>query len=598
MYSVSRIAFATIKDSVRVVFAIRSEDTCRDMIQLGIKIPLPDGVELDATLYAAQDAGSTRYPCVLVMTPYIADHYHHRALHFANAGFPTVVANVRGRGGSGGLFRPFVQESEDGVHVVDWLARQPYCNGQVAMSGGSYLGYAQWVTAKWSSTHLATIVPTAAPHIGTEFPMRNNIFHPYILRWLALTFGRSAQLALFADSQYWGSVYRAWHKSGRPFRELDCGPLGKSEIFQEWLLHPHLGEFWDRYNPTPAEYARISIPVLTITGSYDDDQPGALAHYNAHLATTDSGTERSHYLVIGPWDHRGTSAPMRDLGGMKLGEASMLDLSKLHVDWYSWIMRGAPKPAFLKNRVAYYVLGAECWKYSSTLRDVTVRHDALFLNSSGNPNGVASPGGLSPSHPAGGPDSYTYALDDLGDAIDTEAASDPRSLTDVSVTNALEDRQLIYHSAPFSQDVEVSGFFRVTAWIAMDCADADLYVSIYEIAEDGTSIRLSTDAIRARYREDLRKPILVGTRAPLRYEFSRFTFVSRLIRSGSRLRLIFAPMGRLIEEVFVEKNYGAGGVIASEGADVAKPITIKVFHDMSRPSALFVPIGADCRGRS
>jgi predicted acyl esterase len=95
------------------------------------------------------------------------------------------------------------------------------------------------------------------------------------------------------------------------------------------------------------------------------------------------------------------------------------------------------------------------------------------------------------------------------------------------MTLALRGRQLVYHSAPFSDDAEISGFFQLTAWIAIDCPDTDLYVSVHEICLDGGSIRLSTDAMRARYREGLRAPKLIHTIKPLRYDFSRFTFVSR-----------------------------------------------------------------------
>src|SRR5437867_10321553 len=58
-------------------------------------------------------------------------------------------------GNSGGEFEPFVNEGKDGYDVVEWLAKQPYCNGKVTMWGGSYAGFDQWTVLKEFPPHLA-----------------------------------------------------------------------------------------------------------------------------------------------------------------------------------------------------------------------------------------------------------------------------------------------------------------------------------------------------------------------------------------------------------------------------------------------------------
>jgi predicted acyl esterase len=115
-------------------------------------------------------------------------------------------------------------------------------------------------------------------------------------------------------------------------------------------------------------------------------------------------------------------------------------------------------------------------------------------------------------------------------------------------------------------------------------------VSVYEVARDGSSIRLATDAMRARYREGLRVPKLIESAAPLPYDFDRFTFVARRIERGNRLRLVIAPIGRIVEATFAEKNYNGGGVVAAETAADARPVTVTLFHDAAHPSALHVPL--------
>jgi len=513
-------------------------------------------------------------------------------MHLAANGYPFLAVDARGRGNSEGSFRPLIQEAQDGYDVVEWLAKQPYCNGRVAMRGGSYLGYVQWATAKERPPHLVTIVPAAAPYVGADFPMRNNIVYPYIVQWLCLTAGRASQSTIFSDRAYWSSLLLEWHRSGRAFREIDAALNYPSAMFQEWVSHPEPDEYWDQFNPTERQYAQLDLPILTITGSYDDDQPGALEHYRQHHRYASPAARARHYLVIGPWDHQGTRAPRNVIGGLKLGHASLVNLSELHVQWYAWTSGVGPKPPFLRQPVAYYVMGAERWRYAPTLEAVTARYWSLFLDSTSNATDVLSAGTLSEAPARGEPDTYTYDPRDVdGPEILAEAHADPSSLTDQALTIALRGKALFYHSAPFDQDTEISGFFKLSAWISIDCPDTDVYISIYEISRDGSALRLSTDAMRARYREGLRTPRLAHTVEPLQYDFDRFTFVSRQIKRGHRLRLVIAPMGRLVEATFAQRNYNSGGVVASESVADARAVTVRLLHDDLHPSLLCVPLG-------
>jgi putative CocE/NonD family hydrolase len=557
----------------------------------GVKIPVRDGVRLNATVYRPKHP-EIATPCVVTLTPYVSDRYHKRGMYFASRGLAFVVVDVRGRGNSEGQFQPFRQEAHDGHDVVEWLAQQSYCNGKVAMWGGSYSGYNQWATAGLRPPHLTTIVPMAAPYIGADFPMRNNIVYPYLVQWLILTAGRASQEMLFDDAGFWSGKFRDWFRSGRPLRDLDRLIGYESALFQEWLDHPHPDIYWDGYNLTADQYERLTIPVLTITGIYDDDQIGALTHYRLHLASAGKQGDVPHYLVIGPWDHAGTSTPSRTVGGLELGPESLVDVPDLHWSWYAWVMQNGPKPAFLRQSVAYYVMGAERWRYSDTLDGATALHETWFLDSHGAATDVFSAGMVGPDPPSGASaDTYLYDPRELGLEVDAEANVDGASLIDQSLTLALGGKQLVYHSAPFAQDTEITGFFRLLAWISINCPDTDFYVSVHEIALDGGSIRLSTDALRARYREGIRSLKLIQAPGPLRYEFNRFTFVSRRISRGHRLRLVIAPMGRLIDSPFAGKNYNSGGIVADESLKDSRPVTVRLFHDRAHSSTLYVPWG-------
>ena len=109
--------------------------------------------------------------------------------------------------------------------------------------------------------------------------------------------------------------------------------------------------------PSPEQFAKIDLPILTITGHYDGDQPGALSYYREHLRYAPQAVRDRHYLIIGPWDHAGTRTPNAEVGGLTFGEASVLDLNDLHKEWYDWTMKGGPRPKFLEKKVSYYVVG-------------------------------------------------------------------------------------------------------------------------------------------------------------------------------------------------------------------------------------------------
>jgi hypothetical protein len=509
-------------------------------------------------------------------------------VYFASHGYPFLTVDVRGRGNSEGAFRPLIQEAHDGYDVVEWLAAQPYCNGKVTMWGGSYAGTDQWQTAKEFPPHLATIVPAAAAYPGVDFPMSNGVFYLYDMQWLTFTGGHTAQERIFGDQPFWTAKFRQWYESGAPLKSFDSVVGNPSAVFQEWLAHPQRDAYWDSYNPTVEQYGKFSIPILTITASHDDDQPGALTHYREYMKHASAEAQARHYLVIGPWDHAGTRIPRAEVGGLTFGPASLVDLPQLHLDWYGWTMQGGPKPAFLKKNVAYYVMFADKWRYADTLAGVTGGVRELHLDSSVNATDVLNSGylGAEPAH--GKPDHYSYDPRDRSLAS-VEANMDVSSLVDQRLVFARRGRQLVYHSAPFDRNTEISGFFRLSAWLSIDQPDTDFQATIYEIREDGSSLQLTSQFLRARNRGGLRTPALVETRAPLRYDFDQFAFTSQEVKQGSRLRLVIAP----IDSIYLEKNYNSGGVVAEETLNDARPVTVTLYHDPRHPSTLFVPIGAD-----
>jgi putative CocE/NonD family hydrolase len=579
-------------------------------LRWGVKVPMRDKVELNATLYLPKtaDGSAPKTPVIFTLTPYISDTYHARGAYFASHGYAFALVDVRGRGNSAGEFEPFANEPRDGHDVVEWLAKQPFCDGKVAMWGGSYAGFDQWATAKEFPPHLATIVPAAAAHPGLDYPSYNNIGMTYDVQWFTLTSGHTAQDNLFADQKFWRTKFLDAYRKHIPFKSLDSLVGNPSANFQRILKHPTADAYYDAMLPTREQFQKIAVPILTITGQYDGDELGALTYYCDHLANAPAEARAKHFLIIGPWDHAGTRTPADEVGGVKFGPGAMLDLNNLHRQWYDWTMKAGPKPAFLKNQVAYYLLapgnsGANGeWKYADNFETLVANPKTFYLDSrNGDANGVFRSGSLvdaTPSSRSGvqrgggtastGADQFTYDPLDTSRGENVEGADPKEKTAAIDQTFALSIGKdgLVYHSEPLPDEMPFVGCPAVSLWVSIDAPDVDLECDLYEIQPDGASIALWSDLRRLRYRESLREAKLVKPGQIVHCDFNPGTFVARRLMKGSRLRLVVTA----VNSILWQKNYCSGGVVAEETAKDAHTCNVQVYHDAEHPSAIQLPL--------
>jgi uncharacterized protein len=564
------------------------EPTAKDVDLIwGLKIPMRDGVHLNGTVYKPHDQ-KDRLPVIFTLTPYISDSYHKRAIYFAQNGYVFVLVDVRGRGNSEGKFEPFANEDKDGHDVVEFLAAQPWSNGKVTMWGGSYAGFDQWATLKELPAHLATIVPAAAAHAGVDFPFYRGIFSTYDMQWLTYTSGDTGNGNLFGEAPFWIQKSRELYLHQAAFSSFDAIVGNTNTVFQKWLQHPFYDDYWKAMAPTPDQYAKMNVPILTITGHYDGDQPGAMSYYREHMQYGAERAKQNHYLIIGPWDHAGTRTPAKEVGGLTFGEASMLDLNILHKQWYDWTLKNGKRPDFLKKRVAYYVVGpgAENWKYANDLNTIASEHRKLYLTSTnGQANDVFHSGALIAQPPDSAPDQFVYDPRDLRPG-ELEKEEVKNYITDQRYELNLFGNGVVYHSEPFAEATEISGEVKLTVWMAMDVPDTDFSVTLYEVMPDGTSVQLTSDAMRARYRESKQQEKLVAPGQVTKYDFEGFTWFSRRVSKGSRLRLTLSCSN----SIYLEKNYNSGGVVANETGKDARVAYVTVYHDTRHASVLEIPV--------
>ncbi len=566
-------------------------------LRWAVKIPMRDKVELNATLYLPKmsDGSPPKAPVIFTLTPYISDSYHARAAYFASHGYVFALVDVRGRGNSAGEFEAFAHESEDGHDVVEWLAQQPFCDGKVAMWGGSYAGFDQWATAKEFPPHLATIVPVAAPHPPLDYPSYQNVGETYDVQWFTFTSGRAGQQNLFGDQKFWRTKFLDAYKKHIPFKDLDSFVGNPSANFQRILKHPMADAYYDAMVPTIDQFKKITLPILTITGQYDGDELGALTFYRDHIANASSETRPKHFLIIGPWDHAGTRTPTDEVAGIKFGSAAIVDLNDLHRQWYDWTMKNGVRPEFLKDQVAYYLLapgntGANGeWKYADSLETLTANPRTFYLDSkNGDANGVFRSGKLTEKKPSEAADRYVYDPLDTGRGENVEGV-EPNEKTagiDQRFPLSIGKDGLVYHTDPLRAETPLIGCPKLSLWISMDTPDTDFEADLYEIQPDGTSIALWSDIRRLRYRESLREAKLVKPGEIVKCDFDPGLFVARRLMKGSRLRLVISSPN----SIFWQKNYNSGGVVADETAKDARTCHVKMYHDATHASALQLPL--------
>src|SRR5688572_26585816 len=149
--------------------------------------------------------GDGPFPTVVTRTPYMRGAKFNPAgfLRLLDSGYAYVTVDIRGRGDSDGVWRPFVKDPQDAHDVIEWIAAQPWSTGKVGMVGGSYEGLTQWWTAAGRPPHLRCIVPLCVGSVRHPIPFGTGIPSQYWLWWLTLVMGRTRQ---YPGAQAWEAL--------------------------------------------------------------------------------------------------------------------------------------------------------------------------------------------------------------------------------------------------------------------------------------------------------------------------------------------------------------------------------------------------------
>ncbi len=254
-------------------------------------IPARDGARLAGRIWLPKGARVEPVPALLEYIPYRKrdfmrerDEPMHR--YFALSGYASVRVDLRGSGDSDGVlddeYSPV--ELDDALAILEWIAAQPWCTGDVGMTGISWGGFNALQVAALAPPQLKAIITLCASddRYGDDAHYKGGCLLNENMQWGSIL---TLYNALPPDPAIVGGRWRdMWRE------RLDA--LKPSPV--EWMRHPWRDAFW-KHGSVCEDYAAIRCPVYVI-GGWADGYTNAVMRLLRGLNAPRKG-------LIGPWAH-------------------------------------------------------------------------------------------------------------------------------------------------------------------------------------------------------------------------------------------------------------------------------------------------------
>jgi uncharacterized protein len=540
----------------------RRYDADRDIL-----VPAPDGARI-AALAVRPKASKTPPPALLVFTIYADDRQSYAWARTAAAhGYAGVVGYTRGKGRSPDEPVPYEHDGDDARAVIDWIIRQNWNDGRVGMYGGSYNGFSQWAAAKRPHPALKTIVPYAANNPGDGLPMENNVFLLANYAWaFYVTNNKTLDNDTYYDPKRWNSLNDNWYASGKPYRQVDKIDGAPNKWLQRWLKHPGYDRYWQAMLPYRKEFAGINIPVLTITGYYDDGQQSAVHFLKEHVRFN---PQADHYLLIGPYDHFGAQNSRKDevLRGYAIDPVAQIDTPEITFQWMDYVLRGGKKPDLLKDKINYQIMGANTWRHAPSIEAMGNAVLTLYLTD----RKLGDFYGLSGEKP-----SRFGSLSQKVDLADRKTKNNDYYPWPIVGKRPDLSNGFAFISEPFEEPLEIVGAFSGEIKAVINKKDMDIGVTLYEVMPDGELFHLSYFIGRASYAREMSVRTLLSPGKVQAIPFAKTRLTGRKLSRGSRLLVTL----NINKNEFAQINYGTGKDVSDEDIrDAGTPLEIEWRND-------------------
>jgi len=575
------------------------------VVEKNVEMTTRDGVVLRADIY--RPTGEGAYPVLLCRTPYSKDVTFplkpgpaiSAAIGPVDAvanGYVYVVQDCRGSGASDagdGPYRMYADEKLDGADAVEWAARQPWSNGNVAIFGTSYVGASAYQAATQRPEGLRAIGVNAGP---------NDFFDDHLHFGGALklyltgiwSLSRAAELAgrMGASAEEVAQLKDNAARTEEIFRQvpLSAIPELRSEdpdfapFYFDILKHTERDE-WTRAAMDKDDHRNIQVPALVVSGWYYAVTGGAIEHFVnlRRSGGTEAAREQSR-LIVGPWTVR--QAMGGPTGGLDYGQTVAASsrfgadgMAAVHLRFFDRLLKGEQIEE--DPRVQLFVMGRNEWRRENEYPLTRAKADEWHLGAGGR---------LSPAAAGADeqPDTFSYDPNDPFPSHGGAWVGPTTAEVGPADQEAVLSRPdlLVYTSEPLDQDLEVIGEATMTLYAATSGRDTDWVVKLCDVHPDGRTFFVTDGILRARYRHSLDKPELLEPGEIARYEIKLYPTAMAFL-AGHRLRIMITSS----DFPRYDRNPNTGENPADAASfEVARQ---QVFHDSVRPSHITLPVIED-----
>ena len=408
-------------------------------------------------------------------------------------GYAVIIVERPGTGASFGMARQSMEAiAGEENEILNWIASQPWCNGNIGMYGDSQQAWCQFAAAGTGNSHLKAIFPASAQldlYEALQFPggvynKAFNSFYDRIVPYLdnlvtPVDSDKDGTLLAQARQERRGAEQRVSDDAVQyPFRDSVL-PDGRF-LWKVLAVYP----FLERVNNS-------GIPVYMTTGWYDIFLGDMFLWYD-NLSVPKR-------LTVRPLDHSGMDATQFDL-----------DYGAEAQRWFDRWLKGIDNGIMEEPPIHYYVMGVpkkEAWQTSNQWPPAEQKLTRFHLDK-GKTGSIASVNdGFLTTESATAPDAFdVYAVDyttTSGEKSRWVAIEEEHDYPDM---RANDEKALTYTTSPLETDVEVTGHPVVHLWISSDAPDLDVFVYLEEVDRKGKSTYITEGTLRASHRKLSKAP--------------------------------------------------------------------------------------------
>jgi putative CocE/NonD family hydrolase len=556
-------------------------------------MPMRDGALMNYDLYQPDNNG--RYPAILMRTPYTKssltmERIYSNFRRYVDHGYCVIVSECRGTGKSEGVLDlTRHNEYEDGYDTVEWIASQPWCTGQVGMTGLSFFGFTQLAAASLAPPSLKAICPfmtQAVEPFGTQITQTFNYGH---LEWIygQLLSHPETFIKNPVERARLEPVLRKHQEKLQSYALLLPADRNPAALVQGVaLLRNYIdlvdcvesSEFWTKLRH-PTDFSRAHTAMLHCTGWFDVCRETSIHNWQAIQDTADRYTADAQRLIIGPWSHGGefnTAFGDFDFGADNDGAGQ--DINGQMLNWFDHHIKGRNNEVSAWSKVRYFVLGANQWRTSGSWPPAESVPTAYYLHVQKQ---------LDRAVPAQGetPDEYTYDPMDPAPCYAPAKANRYETIPDYSVVADRADT-LTYETQALESPLTLAGTVRMRLYAITDAADTDFTCRLVDVYPGGFEFLLAQGLIRAKWRKGLFKLDHITPGEIVAYDICVGNIACRL-EAGHTIKLhVSSALFPLYD-----RNLNTGEPSGSCGYCVVAHQ--KILHDADYPSHILLPILPD-----